>query len=255
MQLTGIVPAPFVPSAREDSLRTQLSAAADLGCRADASWRMDHAAAGDAALTAFAEKRLAPVPTGAALAADLAELHSLEPTRTAAQDQTALWYSEHGHKDVWSAYLQQVEQGLSATQVDRANRVFKRAMGLASLVGDASKAVFVEPHPYVTDPTLHPLRKGSAGDAPDSPNTAPSLPPSESAGSAKLSYSYPSSHATAAFAAAAVLSALAPQRAAEFAATAEQVAFSRLYAGVHYRSDVVAGAWLGALLAADALRG
>jgi hypothetical protein len=254
MQLSGIVPDPFISSAREDSLRVQLTAAAAAGGQADARWRTSHGSSGDAALTMFAEHALAPAPTGTALAADLSELHQLEPTRTADQDATALWYSDHGHKDVWRAYLQQVEAGLSAVDATRAERVFTRAMDLASSVGDAAKGVFAELHPYVTDPTLTPLKKGKGADAPQTPGTDPSVPPSDPTGSTKPSYSYPSSHATASFAAAAVLSALAPARAAEFAATAEQVAFSRLYAGVHYRSDVVAGAWLGALLAADAMR-
>jgi membrane-associated phospholipid phosphatase len=59
--------------------------------------------------------------------------------------------------------------------------------------------------------------------------------------------SFPSAHATTSFAAARAFSGLAPTRALYAAALA--FAVSRPYLGVHYPSDVVAGAVLGTVLA------
>ena len=58
--------------------------------------------------------------------------------------------------------------------------------------------------------------------------------------------SFPSAHATSSFAAARAYSALAP--APPLYAVAGAMAFSRVYLGVHYPSDVAAGALLGMLI-------
>jgi undecaprenyl-diphosphatase len=58
--------------------------------------------------------------------------------------------------------------------------------------------------------------------------------------------SFPSSHSTSSFAAARAYGRLLP--AAPLYATASAMALSRLYLGVHYPSDIAAGAALGTLL-------
>lgn len=62
--------------------------------------------------------------------------------------------------------------------------------------------------------------------------------------------SFPSGHATTAFAAAGVVAALHPRLGPPVVALAALVAVSRVYLGVHYPADVVAGAVLGLAIAA-----
>jgi undecaprenyl-diphosphatase len=60
---------------------------------------------------------------------------------------------------------------------------------------------------------------------------------------------FPSGHAATSFAAAVILSVALPALAPAFVALAALVAFSRLYVGVHFPLDVLAGAALGAAIA------
>ena len=61
-------------------------------------------------------------------------------------------------------------------------------------------------------------------------------------------YSFPSSHAVNNFAAAVVLSYFMPRWVWSFICYASIIAFSRIYIGVHYPSDVLAGAVIGSLV-------
>ena len=61
--------------------------------------------------------------------------------------------------------------------------------------------------------------------------------------------SYPAAHGCLSTATAAILGYLFPRDAATLAALAEEAAESRIWAGIHYRSDIVAGAALGQAVA------
>jgi undecaprenyl-diphosphatase len=62
-------------------------------------------------------------------------------------------------------------------------------------------------------------------------------------------HSFPSGHAATSFACATVLSHYAPRFRVAFYALASLIAYSRIYNGMHYPSDVLAGALLGVLTA------
>jgi membrane-associated phospholipid phosphatase len=65
--------------------------------------------------------------------------------------------------------------------------------------------------------------------------------------------SYPSGHACVSRSAAAVLATFFPEEQADLDAIAMEAGLSRLYAGIHYRFDIVAGAQLGRSVAALAI--
>jgi undecaprenyl-diphosphatase len=69
------------------------------------------------------------------------------------------------------------------------------------------------------------------------------------------SHSFPSGHATTSFACATVLGVLVPRFRIAFFVLAATVAWSRVYVGVHYPLDVLAGALLGAAIGYGLIRG
>jgi undecaprenyl-diphosphatase len=67
-------------------------------------------------------------------------------------------------------------------------------------------------------------------------------------------HSFPSGHSATAFACATVLASLAPRWRVPFFVLAALIAFSRIYNGVHYPTDVLAGSALGVLVGLAVLR-
>ena len=67
------------------------------------------------------------------------------------------------------------------------------------------------------------------------------------------SSSFPAGHAATAFAGATLLSYVAPKAMPGFFALAVLIAYSRVYVGVHYPGDVIAGAIVGAAVGAVAI--
>ena len=103
---------------------------------------------------------------------------------------------------------------------------FIGSFGITYLINDfLLKHIFVRPRPFVTDLLL--------------PNTSYVCP---------TDYSFPSTHAATAFAAATILASFDPKRKYIYYLGAIIVSFSRIYLGCHYAADVLAGGLIGALI-------
>lgn len=101
----------------------------------------------------------------------------------------------------------------------------------SDLVASALKVAVDRPRPFERIPEADPLLGGIVGN------------------------SFPSGHATTSAAGALALALIAPRLAPYLALLAGAVAFSRIYVGVHYPLDVVAGALLGFAVACAVLVG
>jgi undecaprenyl-diphosphatase len=82
-----------------------------------------------------------------------------------------------------------------------------------------------------------------------------SRPPGHALVARPHSHSFPSGHATTSFACAAVLALALPRLRVPLALLAAAVAWSRVYVGVHFPLDVLAGAVLGTALGVAVFRG
>ena len=207
---------------------SRLSAPAER--RADAAahrWLAAHPVRDDAAFANYAVNAVGPPPRSDAQRRELAQLHRIGASRTAAGSATANWLEVHGKKDVWKLYLKQYRDSVPSATGDQAKTTFKAAYALAKTVVDAAKNKYARPSPYITDPSLHALNQSRF----------------------TKKFSYPSKHAVISFAEAAYLTRLEPHRGPEYEWMADEISYSRLYAGGHYPSDIAAGVFLGRLIA------
>lgn len=174
----------------------------------------------------YALRKMKWPPNGDAQAAELQLMHRIADTRTPEGIKTAQWYSAQGLDAAWDEYLAQYTRTVGPREARRATKLLHDTLDMVNDVTQVAKAAAGRKRPYDTDPTLTV--------AIDKPGGSPS---------------YPSGHTSAAFAAAIVLGHLMPNRAQEFMDIATQASFARIYGGVHYPSDVAAGARIAATVA------
>lgn len=162
-----------------------------------------------------------PPPDGWAQARELAFVRGLAARRTPGGDRWASFMAEAGGTRLWFDRAREYRSVAGGLRGWIGTGVMLAAMGVTTLKAQIVKRHFHRLRPFQQDGTISPVGK---------------IP--KDAG-------YPSGHASAAFAAATVLGTLWPSRAWQFTDLARQVANSRMYAGVHFPSDVVVGARLG----------
>lgn len=162
---------------------------------------------------------------------ELAFLHEVAGARTPAGVERAKYWASHGLTDEWEALLEEYTRRVGPRQAQAARKLLHDALMMVNNVTQTAKAGAARQRPFVVDPTL-PL-------AVDRPGNNPS---------------YPSGHTTAAFAASLVLAQLMPDRRDEFMGNAREASWARVYAGVHFPSDVLAGAKLATTVTTHLIR-
>ncbi len=157
---------------------------------------------------------------------ELAYLHEVAKGRTDAGVARARYWSKHGLTDEWVAMLDDYVKKVGPAQARAAKKLLHDALMMVNKVTQTGKSANLRKRPFVVDPTLELVV--------DKPGNSPS---------------YPSGHTTAAFAAGLVLAHLMPDRRDEFLGLAREASWARVYAGVHFPSDVLAGAKLATTVA------
>ncbi|WP_225832388.1 phosphatase PAP2 family protein [Streptomyces sp. NK08204] len=194
-----------------------------------ARWTSVHGTArDDKAFAAWAARRLPAPPTAKERAAELHQVQQLAKSRTAAGKKAATWLELYGKKDIWKLYLHDQRELVPAQQGAAEKAQLKSALKLAKTISDQLAAKDKQPAPFVLDPGLRPEKHIKPG--------------------AKGPYSYPSRHAARAAAAVTFLSALAPERTAEYTRMQDEILYSRLYMAGHVTSDLTSGSLLGYLI-------
>jgi hypothetical protein len=172
-----------------------------------------------------------PAPGSVAAKADMAVVKGAQRMRTRAGDEWARRMDSEGALKVWTDLARRHRESSGAAQGWLGTALLASTLASNAAVTQLAKRRYARPRPYVVDPKITPVVSGTHARS-----------------------SYPSGHASSAFAAARVISQLAPELSREAYSIATQVAVSRVYAGVHFPSDVVAGALLGTGVADAALR-
>jgi hypothetical protein len=185
----------------------------------------------------FAAQPPAPPSTGSPrMAAELAEVRRTVDHLTRAQlaiahrwNDGAGTYTPPGHwNDIAAEHVRDAR--MSEVRAARAFALLNMAMHDAAVGCWAAKFRYFNPRPSQLDPRIRTV----VG--------LPNFP------------AYPSGHSTFSAAAASVLSHLFPGAAGELAALAEEAGISRLYGGIHYRSDIEQGKAHGLRVAEFAVR-
>ena len=186
----------------------------DVRSRLHAVWTEPYTGVG--LQVADAERELTELPQIHEIVAARPTGKAGELARTAAQD-----LGEIGEAQLWDRFLKDWSRGASAKQAKAGAKLLENVRSTNDAVFDGLKTVFARRRPFQVDPSIDLLVKRPG------------------------SWSFPSGHAARSFANAEILSFLDPAHATKYRAAAEEVALSRVYAGAHFPSDVVAGAKLG----------
>lgn len=192
-----------------------------------------------AALTFMAQAQAAPLPAGSIDAArllppppaagsprakaEVVELHAIARRSTPAM----LAAARRDDKDETPA-LFNTAVGLDLTALPATANLLAQVHEEEEADSKPAKAYFQRDRPWIVDHSIAACGKVAPGPA---------------------KTSYPSGHATTAFAMGVVLASLIPEKAQAILARSSEFAENRLICGMHFRSDIVAGQELGTVIA------
>jgi membrane-associated phospholipid phosphatase len=166
----------------------------------------------------------APPPPGSErFDQDVQELRALSQTRTAEQADVARFWASESPSARWEVFMQDeiARRRLGPMRAARALALASVATYDAMVACWDAKYVYWLMRPVTADPSI---------------KTVFSTPPFPS---------YPSGHSTLSSAVAEVFAELFPDAAAHYRREGEEASLSRVFAGVHYRFDVLTGEALG----------
>lgn len=212
-----------VPAGIEDAL----TGAVERGAREAAAWIAANPTGTVQELEAFVLEQVGMPPTGAALEADHAAVRDAVEARTPAQSETTVWIDEYGLFPPWQSTIDSYVAKVGAEQARAGLALLKRATSITSLLTFSLKDHHMRERPFrvhADTPLLDGVTHTRGG-------------------------SFPSGHSSLAYAHHLALSSLLPDQATDTRAMADQLAYARTYAAVHYPSDIVAGAYVGAVAA------
>ncbi len=159
--------------------------------------------------------------------AELAELDQIQAARTDADFARAKADSDNETPTLYASVL---GPSFDLSKLPATARLLDDVVSEEKAAARTAKAYFHRTRPYVLEPGL---KTCEAHDGPRPQN------------------SYPSGHATLAYASGVILAALIPSKSQVVLARAADYAHERLVCGVHYRSDIVAGQVLGTTVAVE----
>ena len=198
------------------------------GHAAAKGWLDGHPMASDKEFAAWAVQAVGAPAGGKAPPTELAQLKALSGGRDATGIAAATWLEAHGKKQPWKVFRKETKPFVPTATYDNSKQALKDALDLGATLQAAAKTRYARPSPYQADPSINALNQAKF------------------AGQSRQSY--PSKHTVLASAALAILEPLQPHRTSEYDWMTDEIAFSRLYAGGHYLSDLTAGAFLGTLI-------
>lgn len=170
-----------------------------------------------------------PPPASDSITQEADEATVLNYSRNLTPAQVAL--ARHWEKyDAFNLLRPVIGDWASPQTLPKLAAFLQKSTGETRPFTDTVKKLYARPRPHLAMPTFQPLLG-----KPDSS-------------------SYPSGHSTGAALHSTLFAAILPDHAVEFAHQAELVRLSRLYGGVHFPTDVVAGRRLGEAIAAAMLK-